>query len=43
LLLYVALDAAYIHAMEFERHYEQARKTKALIGSFKNSLFPRAT
>jgi hypothetical protein len=23
----------------FEQHYEQARKTKALIGGFRNSLF----
>jgi len=37
-LLYVALDASYINTVEFERHYEQARKTKALIGGFKKSL-----
>ena len=37
-LLYVALDASYIDSSEFERQYEQARKTKALIGGFKKSL-----
>jgi four helix bundle protein len=38
-LLYVTLDASYINTMEFERHYEQARKTKALVGGLKKSLF----
>src|SRR5262245_39022837 len=35
-LLYVALD--YLNDETFEEHYEQARKTKALIGGFKHSL-----
>lgn len=42
-LLYVALDVGYIDAAQFAQHYEQARKTKALIGGFKNSLIRRAT
>ena len=37
-LLYAALDVDYIDQAEFELHYEQARKTKALIGGFKHSL-----
>ena len=37
-LLYAALDVSYINKNEFETHYEQARKTKALIGGFKRSL-----
>ena len=37
-LLYVAMDVGYIDESEFATHYEQARKTKALIGGFKNSL-----
>jgi four helix bundle protein len=37
-LLYAALDTAYIDQNEFEIHYEQARKAKALIGGFKRSL-----
>ena len=37
-LLYVATDVGYINENEFTMHYEQARKTKALIGGFKNSL-----
>ena len=41
-LLYVATDVGYINENEFTMHYEQARKTKALIGGFKNSL-PRRT
>src|SRR2546422_8978184 len=42
-LLYVALDLNYINNAEFAEHYEQARKTKALIGGFKNSLIRRST
>lgn len=41
-LLYVAMDVGYIMETEFAAHYEQARKTKALIGGFKNSLARRA-
>lgn len=37
-LLYAAIDTDYIHQNEFGLHYEQARKTKALIGGFKSSL-----
>jgi four helix bundle protein len=42
-LLYVALDVEYLTSNEFAQLYEQARKTKALIGGFKKSLIPRAT
>ena len=42
-LLYVALDVNYINGSEFAAHYEQARKTKALIGGFKHSLIHRPT
>jgi four helix bundle protein len=41
-LLYVALDVCYINTNEFEQLYEQARKTKALIGGFKRKVAPRA-
>ena len=37
-LLYAALNTEYINQNEFEIHYEQARKAKALIGGFKRSL-----
>ena len=37
-LLYTALDVEYINQTEFDLHYEQARKAKALIGGFKRSL-----
>jgi four helix bundle protein len=37
-LLYAAMDAGYIDQTEFDSHYEQARKAKALIGGFKRSL-----
>ena len=37
-LLYAALDVDYINQAEFDLHYEQARKAKALIGGFKRSL-----
>lgn len=37
-LLYAAIDTGYINQNEFDLHYEQARKTKALIGGFKRSL-----
>ena len=37
-LLYTALDIEYIDKTQLREHYEQARKTKALIGGFKNSL-----
>jgi len=37
-LLYAALDTEYITQPEFDLHYEQARKAKALVGGFKHSL-----
>ena len=37
-LLYAAMDIDYIDQTEFDLHYEQARKAKALIGGFKRSL-----
>jgi four helix bundle protein len=40
-LLYAALDAGYIDQTEFDAYYEQARKTKALVGGFKHSLKKR--
>lgn len=42
-LLHVALDVGYINAGEFASHYEQARKTKGLIGGFKRSRAQRLT
>lgn len=41
-LLYAALDTEYINKSEFDLHYEQARKAKALIGGFKRSLTKQA-
>jgi hypothetical protein len=35
------MDIRYIDAVVFQEHYEQARKTKALIGGFKRSLSQR--
>ena len=37
-LLYTAFDIEYITEAQLKGHYEQARKTKALIGGFKKSL-----
>jgi four helix bundle protein len=37
-ILYAALDVDYIDQTNFDLHYEQARKAKALIGGFKRSL-----
>ena len=37
-LLYVSLDAGYISKEIFESLYQQAEKSKALIGGFKRSL-----
>ncbi len=37
-LLYTAFDIEYITELQLKEHYEQARKTKALIGGFKHSL-----
>jgi four helix bundle protein len=40
-LLYAALDAKYINEEVLRTHYDQAAKTKALIGGFKHSLTRR--
>jgi four helix bundle protein len=37
-LLYVALDACYLTQDEFDMFYQQANKTKALIGGLRQSL-----
>jgi four helix bundle protein len=37
-LLYAALDTDYINQTAFQEHYDQAQKTKALIGGLKHSL-----
>jgi four helix bundle protein len=37
-LLYAAFDCLYIDETQLKEFYEQARKTKALIGAFKHSL-----
>lgn len=37
-LLYAGMDVEYIDQTEFDLHYEQARKAKALVGGFKRSL-----
>ncbi len=42
-LLYAALDAGYIDQPAFSEYYEQARKTRALIGGLKHSLRTRLT
>jgi four helix bundle protein len=41
--LYAALDINYITQQEFDIHYEQARKAKALVGGFKRSLLKKHT
>ena len=42
-LLYVAQDVGYISEAEFHQHYNQAAKTKGLIGGLKHSLRPKPT
>jgi four helix bundle protein len=37
-LPYTAFDIEYLNETQLKEHYEQARKTKALIGGFKHSL-----
>ena len=37
-ILYTALNVGYINQADFNLHYEQAHKAKALIGGFKRSL-----
>ncbi|HSQ39245.1 MAG TPA: four helix bundle protein [Anaerolineales bacterium] len=39
-LLYAALDVGYINEESFMAEYQQAEKTKALIGGLKKSLKP---
>lgn len=41
-LLYAALDAGYIDQRKFDELYEQANKTKALVGAFRHSIKKRA-
>ena len=40
-LLYAAFDVGYINEQTFNSEYQQAEKTKALIGGLKHSLKPR--
>ena len=40
-LLYVAIDAEYINKAKFDELYQQAEKTKALVGEFRHSLKKR--
>lgn len=42
-LLYVALDVGYVSDAEFKQHYDQAAKTKGLIGALKHSLRSQPT
>lgn len=37
-LLYVALDTSYIKEESFRTHYEQAKKTQAIIGGLKKGI-----
>lgn len=37
-LMYTALDAGYVDERIFQQYYDQATKTKALIGGLKHSL-----
>lgn len=37
-LLYAALDEQYVTQTEFDLHYEQARKVRALVGGLRASL-----
>jgi four helix bundle protein len=42
-LLYAALDVGYISQEGFTAEYQQAEKTKALIGGLKRSLKPKGS
>ncbi len=42
-LLYAALDIGYINKATFDAEYQQAEKTKALVGGLKTSLKKRST
>ena len=37
-LLYAALDVGHISSEDFQTHYDQANKVKALVSAFKRSL-----
>lgn len=39
-LLYAALDIGYINEQSFKAEYQQAEKTKAIIGGLKHSITP---
>ncbi|OGO40316.1 MAG: four helix bundle protein [Chloroflexi bacterium RBG_16_56_8] len=41
-LLYASLDTGYITETQFREYYDQAQKTKALIGGFKHALKQRS-
>ena len=41
-LLYASLDTGYITETQFREYYDQAQKTKALIGGFKHALKKRS-
>ena len=41
-LLYAALDIGYINKVIFDVEYQQAEKTKAIIGGLKTSLKKRS-
>jgi four helix bundle protein len=41
-LLYTALDLRYITEAQFQEHYKQSQKAKALVGGFKHALKKRA-
>lgn len=40
-LLYTALDVGYVNKAKFDELYQQAEKTKALVGGFRHSLKKR--
>jgi hypothetical protein len=40
-LLYAALDIGYVNQATFDAQYQQAEKTKALIGGLKTSIKKR--
>jgi four helix bundle protein len=42
-LLYVALDANYIKEETFKAHYDQAKKTQAIIGGLKKSVLKKSS
>lgn len=42
-LLYIAHDTSYISQAQFDEIYNQAQKTKAIIGRLKQSLTPKSS